>query len=123
MTQSSIRMCLAAFVLLWACPALAYGSHPAPPAVPPPQPPAAAPDIKPGDGKGAEIPRIPEVPPGAAEEERAVQAFGAANPTCAEWTDGCIVCLKGTSDAPSCSLPGIACEPKPAACKPPAAQK
>ena len=29
-------------------------------------------------------------------------------PTCAEWTDGCIVCQR-TEQGPACSTPGIAC--------------
>ena len=31
-----------------------------------------------------------------------------ADPTCAEWTDGCVVCVR-TDRGPSCSTPGIAC--------------
>ena len=31
-------------------------------------------------------------------------------PTCAEWTDGCIVCQR-TGNGPACSMPGIACVP------------
>ena len=30
------------------------------------------------------------------------------DPTCAEWTDGCIVCQR-TDQGPACSMPGIAC--------------
>jgi hypothetical protein len=36
-------------------------------------------------------------------------------PTCAEWTDGCIVCQR-TGQAPACSTPGIACVPQPQQC-------
>ncbi len=32
----------------------------------------------------------------------------AADPSCAEWTDGCRVCQR-LPDGPACSLPGIAC--------------
>jgi len=35
-------------------------------------------------------------------------AFGDRNPTCAEWTDGCVVCQRG-DHGPACSTPGIAC--------------
>ena len=36
-------------------------------------------------------------------------------PTCAEWTDGCIVCQRrGTGTA--CSMPGIACVPQERQC-------
>jgi hypothetical protein len=33
---------------------------------------------------------------------------GARAPTCAEWTDGCVVCQRGDHGA-ACSTPGIAC--------------
>jgi hypothetical protein len=31
-----------------------------------------------------------------------------SDPTCAEWSDGCIVCQR-TEKGPACSTPGIAC--------------
>ena len=36
-------------------------------------------------------------------------------PTCAEWTDGCIVCQR-TGHGPACSTPGIACTPREPQC-------
>ena len=36
-------------------------------------------------------------------------------PTCAEWTDGCIVCQR-TEQGPACSTPGIACVPREQQC-------
>ena len=30
------------------------------------------------------------------------------DPSCAEWTDGCVVCQR-TEHGPACSTPGIAC--------------
>jgi hypothetical protein len=36
-------------------------------------------------------------------------------PTCAEWTDGCIVCAR-TPQGLACSTPGIACVPKTPRC-------
>ena len=36
-------------------------------------------------------------------------------PTCAEWSDGCIVCQR-TDHGPSCSTPGIACVRTPVQC-------
>jgi hypothetical protein len=36
-------------------------------------------------------------------------------PTCAEWTDGCIVCQR-TDQGPACSMPGIACVPRERQC-------
>ena len=35
--------------------------------------------------------------------------------TCAEWTDGCIVCQR-TSEGLACSTPGIACVPRERQC-------
>lgn len=32
----------------------------------------------------------------------------ASEPTCSEWTDGCVVCAR-TSQGLACSTPGIAC--------------
>jgi hypothetical protein len=34
---------------------------------------------------------------------------------CAEWTDGCVICLR-TPHGAACSTPGIACVPGPARC-------
>lgn len=36
-------------------------------------------------------------------------------PTCAEWTDGCIVCQR-TDQGLACSMPGIACVPRDRQC-------
>jgi hypothetical protein len=36
-------------------------------------------------------------------------------PTCAEWTDGCIVCPRGDGGV-ACSTPGIACVPRERQC-------
>ena len=36
-------------------------------------------------------------------------------PTCAEWTDGCVICLR-TPQGPACSTPGIACVKGPMRC-------
>ena len=36
-------------------------------------------------------------------------------PTCAEWTDGCIVCQR-TDTGTACSMPGIACVPRERQC-------
>ncbi|MDI4640446.1 hypothetical protein K9U39_05695 [Rhodoblastus acidophilus] len=46
----------------------------------------------------------------------AVVAFGASHPDCAEWTDGCVICVRG-ADAPHCSTPGIACQPGETLCR------
>lgn len=34
----------------------------------------------------------------------------AEDPTCLEWSDGCMVCQR-LAEGPACSLPGIACQP------------
>ena len=36
-------------------------------------------------------------------------------PTCAEWSDGCIVCQR-TNGSVACSTPGIACVPRERQC-------
>jgi hypothetical protein len=41
-----------------------------------------------------------------------VQKFGEAHLDCQEWTDGCLVCMRGKA----CSTPGIACTPKAPLC-------
>ena len=41
-----------------------------------------------------------------------IQAYGAQNPACLEWTDGCVLCARG-----QCSTPGIACQPGGVVCK------
>src|SRR5262249_28941752 len=40
-----------------------------------------------------------------------VFGYGTNNPTCAQWTDGCVVCTRN-----GCSNPGIACQPKEISC-------
>jgi len=50
--------------------------------------------------------------PAPSAGEVAVQAWGARNPACPEWTDGCVVCTNA-----GCSTPGIACTPKEAFCR------
>ena len=45
-------------------------------------------------------------------EQKSVQAWGRANPNCAEWSDACVTCTKE-----GCSTPGIACTPKETACR------
>ena len=46
-----------------------------------------------------------------------VFSFGAANPQCAEWTNGCQVCTRPASGEMQCSTPGIACTPAPPVCR------
>ena len=41
--------------------------------------------------------------------------FARANPQCAEMTNGCEICVRGT--AVECSTPGIACQPVAWQCK------
>lgn len=45
-----------------------------------------------------------------------IQAYGSQNPACLEWTNGCVICVRGSSHA-SCSTPGIACTPAGLTCK------
>lgn len=56
----------------------------------------------------------PAAPP-PAEERIAVQAWGAAHPECAEWTDRCTICAR-VPDGIACSTPGVACLPQAVIC-------
>jgi hypothetical protein len=51
-----------------------------------------------------------------AREELSLETFGAKNPTCLEWNDGCETCRKDSGGV-HCSTPGIACQPKEAVCR------
>jgi hypothetical protein len=52
-----------------------------------------------------------------AREQLSVEGFGAENPTCLEWNDGCATCRRDVSGAANCSTPGIACQPTGLLCK------
>ena len=41
-----------------------------------------------------------------------IQAYGAQNAACFEWTDGCVICTRE-----GCSTSGIACQPGGVVCK------
>jgi len=58
--------------------------------------------------------QAPASPSEQARETIAVQAWGSANRSCPEWSDGCVVC---TQDG--CSTPGIACTPREITCRKP----
>ena len=45
-----------------------------------------------------------------------IQSYARQNPRCAEWTNGCVVCL-ATNGHAQCSTPGIACTPAGLTCK------
>lgn len=45
-----------------------------------------------------------------------VQGYGAQNPACAEWTDGCVLCIRADNST-QCSTTGIACVPAGLTCK------
>jgi hypothetical protein len=62
---------------------------------------------------GSALAEPPAPPPPAAQKP--VPAFGDDHPECAQWTDGCIVCVRG-AEGPDCSLAGIACLPAEPAC-------
>ncbi len=71
-------------------------------------------DLAPGLPPNADAPWIPApAPPAGVEAERkSVQAWGRANPDCAEWSDACVACTKE-----GCSTPGIACAPQETVCR------
>ncbi len=58
--------------------------------------------------------------PSPAQERIAVQAWGAARPECAEWTDSCTICAR-VPEGIACSTPGVACLPQPVICRRPVA--
>lgn len=53
-------------------------------------------------------------------ETQSLEAFAAANASCHEWSDGCVVCVRRADAGFACSTPGIACTPSPLACRSPA---
>jgi hypothetical protein len=55
--------------------------------------------------------------PSADAESVVIHAYGSANPSCLEWSDGCTTCSKSQASEPACSTPGIACEPGGIQCK------
>jgi len=52
-------------------------------------------------------------------EELTLRSFGAKNPACMEWSDGCATCLRDAAGAVNCSTRGIACQPQEIACRSP----
>lgn len=52
--------------------------------------------------------------PRPAEKRISIQGYGAANPACLEWSDGCQVCVSGA--VAGCSTPGPACTPGRVVC-------
>ena len=61
-------------------------------------------------------PAISDDAPAPQQERIAVQAWGAAHPGCAEWTDLCTVCAR-ILEGIACSTPGVACLPQPVVCR------
>lgn len=45
-----------------------------------------------------------------------IQSYARQNPHCAEWTNGCVVCV-ATNGHAQCSTPGIACTPAGLTCR------
>jgi hypothetical protein len=62
-------------------------------------------------GAGAAPPADEAAAPPAKPGSPSVQGFGAHNPTCLAWTDGCVLCQATTRGQSSCSIIGIACQP------------
>jgi hypothetical protein len=51
-----------------------------------------------------------------AGETDTLESFGAKNPACMEWNDGCATCRRDAAGLAHCSTPGIACQPRDIAC-------
>jgi hypothetical protein len=54
--------------------------------------------------------------PTPAQEEVSLHAFGDADKTCQEWTDGCRACTRPEGGEAVCSNIPIACQPKAISC-------
>ncbi|MFO1148195.1 MAG: hypothetical protein U1E62_07440 [Alsobacter sp.] len=48
---------------------------------------------------------------------REVEAYGEADVTCLEWSNGCQVCRRQPDGGWACSTPGIACVPEAVTCR------
>ena len=71
---------------------------------------------EPGMSPLLKLPAI-SAPPGAAPTPPvSVLGWGDANASCAEWTNGCIICKRDEAGSAACSTPGIACQPKAISC-------
>jgi hypothetical protein len=57
-----------------------------------------------------------QTPPLKTGSAVSVQGYGRQNPRCAEWTNGCVICV-GPGGHAQCSTPGIACTPAGLTCK------
>ena len=77
---------------------------------------AASQDSSVREATAAELP-IP------ARGEVSIQGYGDSNKMCQEWTDGCRACTRPENGDPTCSNPGIACQPKAISCTRRAEQK
>jgi hypothetical protein len=60
--------------------------------------------------------RLAENAPSAASEEASIHGYGAATPTCEEWTDGCRTCSRPGGGGMLCSNMPIACQPVAITC-------
>ena len=58
----------------------------------------------------------PPEPAASATPDPTLSAYASQNPNCREWSDACAVCTRDEAGRPRCSLPGIACLPKPIVC-------
>ena len=68
-----------------------------------------------GLARAADLPEASAPTPEGAPST--VFSFGAANPLCAEWTNGCQACNRSSAGEMQCSTPGIACTPGPPVCR------
>ena len=55
------------------------------------------------------------LPAAPAPRAPSIAAFGDHDRSCAEWSDGCVVCRRD-GHGPACSTPGIACVRGPVQC-------
>ncbi len=62
----------------------------------------------------ADEPRLSPLPKAA--RPASIEAWGARNASCMEWTDACRTCSRDAGGKPQCSTPGIACVAKAPVC-------
>jgi hypothetical protein len=70
----------------------------------------ATPSVGRADAQDAAKPRPIDIP-------GPVQAFGAQQKSCLEWSDNCVVCQRDADGSVHCSTPSIACLPEPVVCR------
>ena len=59
----------------------------------------------------AQMPPIPSLDEQRSAAPDSLAAYLDANPACREFSNGCQICIRATTENANCSTPGIACQP------------